>query len=237
MKLPLWGTVFTVIGIIILCYLGWWQLQRLQWKGELLAAIEAEYAVDASNVPILPDDRNDVINFKRGYIEGRYHHDKEVLIQARTYEGAVGYHLLTPFEGLGGFILVNRGWIPIELESDKVMRPAGSIKIIGAVRSLPKVNMFVPDNQPKDDVWYSVDPEGVAQAKGFDGVAANIFYADGDGGVSGQVSYPVATSTKVTLNNNHASYAFFWFSMALVLAVIYVIRFIIPQKTKPQLCG
>ena len=230
MKLPLWGTAFTVIGIIILCYLGYWQLQRLQWKSGLLVAIDAQYAVDASNVPILPDDMNALIDFKRGYIDGRYHHDKEILIQARTYEGAVGYHLITPFEGLGGFILVNRGWIPIDFEGDEVMRPAGSIRIIGAVRSLPEVNIFVPDNQSKDDVWYSVDPKGVALAKGFGGVVTNIFYADGGDGALEQKSYPVAVSTRVTLNNNHASYAFFWFSMALVLGIIYIIRFIIPQK-------
>ena len=36
--------------------------------------------------------------FVRGFVEGRYLHDKEILIQARTYKGVPGYHVLTPFE-------------------------------------------------------------------------------------------------------------------------------------------
>jgi cytochrome oxidase assembly protein ShyY1 len=43
---------------------------------------------------------------------------------------------------------------------------------------------------------------------------------------------PVPASIEVSINNNHAGYALFWFVMAIAMVVIYGLRFIAPQFRK-----
>ena len=93
MKLPFWATILTALGVVVLCGLGLWQSERLEWKKALLERIDEEYAVNASSAALDPSvDLQDAI-IKRGFLEGRYLHDLAVLIQPRTYEGKPGYHL------------------------------------------------------------------------------------------------------------------------------------------------
>lgn len=234
MKLPFWGTLLTIVGVAILCALGTWQLQRLQWKTGILDAINAEYAVEASGAPLSFEDFSEDIDFKRGYISGNYMHDKTVLLQPRMHKGEVGYHVLTPFRvsrEQGFVVLVNRGWVPLdwnELKNDEAHKLGGVLKITGMLRSVPRVSSFVPENNPDQSMWYRIDLEEISDVKGGGPFALNMFYVETEGS-RGQ-EYPIAAATRISPNNNHAQYAFFWFAMAVVMVAVYVLRFIVPQK-------
>ena len=237
MKLPFWGTVLSIVGVAVLCTLGTWQVQRLQWKAGILDAIEAEYAVDASENLLSQAMLSKDIDFKRGYIVGTYMHDKTVLLHPRMHKKEVGYHVLTPLRisgDQGSVILVNRGWVPLDwdaLSDDEVRKSDGVLKITGMLRSAPRVNSFVPENIPDQDIWYRIDLEQIAQAQGLQPFVSNMLYAETEGG--GGKAYPVAAATRISPNNNHAQYAFFWFAMAVAMVGVYILRFIVPQvKTK-----
>ena len=236
MKLPFWGTVLTIIGVAVLCTLGTWQVQRLQWKTDILDAIEAEYAVDVLKVPLSQDVLSEDIDFKRGHIEGTYMHDKEVLLQPRMHDGDVGYHVLTPLRLSGAqgiVILVNRGWVPFDwdaLGDDKVRKPGGVLKVTGMLRSVPLVSSFVPKNIPEQSMWYRIDLEQIMMVRGLEDFASNIFYVEAES--EGEQAYPIAAATRISLNNNHAQYAFFWFAMAVAMVGIYILRFIAPQMQR-----
>ncbi|PCJ03246.1 MAG: cytochrome oxidase biogenesis protein Surf1, facilitates heme A insertion [Alphaproteobacteria bacterium] len=238
MKLPFWGTVLTIIGVAILCTLGTWQVQRLQWKSDILDAIEAEYAVDASENLLSQAMLSEEIDFKRGHIVGTYMHDKTVLLQPRMHDGEVGYHVLTPLYLSGAqdiIILVNRGWVPFDwdvLGDDKARKPDGVLKITGMLRSVPRVSSFVPENVPAQSMWYRIDLEQIAVVRGLKGVASNIFYVETEG--ADEKMYPIAAATRINPNNNHAQYAFFWFAMAVAMVGIYILRFIAPQMNREK---
>ena len=54
--------------------------------------------------------------FRRVQLHGRFDHDREFYLAARSQNGNVGYWVVTPFllaDG-GGAVLVNRGWVPNE---------------------------------------------------------------------------------------------------------------------------
>ena len=226
MKLPFWATTLTICGIAVLCSLGVWQYQRLQWKAELLAQIDAQYAIDASRKSLSAQDFESDAFFVRGYLEGQYLHDKEIHIQPRTHKGLPGYHILTPFEFSGGVILVNRGWIPIEQERQpdfKVKRPSAPIKIVGLLRRIEPANSFVPNNKPEKDVWYRIDFDEIAEKQNIEFVSDKILYIEDDEHDDG---YPLSAAVELRPNNNHAQYMVFWFTMAFVLAVMYLLRFI-----------
>ncbi len=216
-KLPFWATVFTLIGVGILLMLGFWQLDRLVWKSELLEKIESSYARDASQNPL--DLSSKVL--ERGFVRGVYEHDKSFKIAPRTYKGTPGYHVLTPFLTRdGAYILVNRGWVPFGF-SGEIVSPTEEIRLVGSIRKPQEPNMFTPDNNPDEDVWYYVDLKEIAVVKGLKDLWSLMIYVE-----STSESYPLAVATKPRLKNNHMQYVIFWFSMAGVLVLIYALRFL-----------
>ena len=87
----LWLTIVSLPALLVLVGLGSWQLQRLQWKNELIASFESR----ASGVPIAVPIANaglDDVEFRRLALVGTFQHDKEVFLTGRTYEGNAGFH-------------------------------------------------------------------------------------------------------------------------------------------------
>ncbi len=229
-RIPFWGTVFTIIGVMILCFMGYWQVQRHTWKQQLLSKIDEQYAVDASTVPLGMDDIENYQGFKRGYIVGEYNHTLSIMLQPRTYDGIAGYDVLTPFslKGQNGIsVLVNRGWVPHERERPEFFlmdMPMGEIKIEGMFRRPPRHNAFTPENEPERGVWYRVDMNQIALDRKVDLDTRVMFYVESE--PNRIRDYPVVSSNRITLNSNHMQYAIFWFVMAFLLVVMYYFRFL-----------
>lgn len=230
-RFPLWASVCTLLGVVVLCALGFWQVQRLAWKEDLLSRLDAAYARDAADYPLNSVDwRARDLPFTRGYIEGSYIRDADILIMPRTLEGRPGYHVLAPFEmtGSAGSVLVNRGWIPLDQNTPEARdkrTPEGEVIVTGMVRPVLQANMFVPQNEPRKEAWYRVDPDQIAQARGIENLHPYMFYAETESPSAASSFAPVPVSAKIRPPNNHRQYAVFWFTMAGLLLVMYGLRF------------
>lgn len=239
-KIPFWASVFTLMGAVILCALGLWQVQRLQWKTDLLAdvdrAMENLESGQAQTFNLERDVMRDDAMIS-GRLRGRFLHDHEIFIQSRTHKKVPGYHLVVPFvvEQAGQdvtVLVVNRGWVPIEAERDQdftIHRPAGDVELFGVlVRQGGRG--FLPDNSPARDMWYHVDVREIEAYLKIGSVLPKILYASGVSDHSFPV--PVARSLRGNIKNNHAQYSLFWFSMMIVLIGVYFARFVFPQIKK-----
>ncbi len=238
-KFPVWASIFTVIGVTILCSLGVWQVYRLQWKTEILARIDDAFVrVQGGDISefLLDGDmaREDFII--GGIFHGYYLHGKEILIQSRVYDGVPGYHVITPFVVLEqerpAVILVNRGWIPVEAERKvgfEILRPEGVVELSGMLIEPPEAK-YQPENDANRGMWYRVDLSQFQSSMKIDRLEPKILYV-GDYRNEGGEEYPVPVMNKLRFNirNNHAQYVLFWFAMAVVLVGVYVVRFIVPQ--------
>ncbi len=244
MKLPFWGTILTILGLMVLCALGAWQIQRLQWKQGILSAIDREERIEASAVPLTPNDLGEDDYFRRGYISGHYDHQKTIRVFNRTFDGVPGYHLYTVFyldtphaSSLGNVMLVNRGWFPLsddEVSQNDIFIPHRIVKIVGTLRRPASKNAFTPENVVQKNRWFFVDLDEVMEHFALQGLAPNVFYAQDEVPVAegfnrDAQTYPVYVDGSVRPNNNHAQYAFFWFAMAFAMAGVYFVRFIKPQ--------
>lgn len=232
-KPPLLATVLTLASIIILCSLGTWQVQRLHWKQGILHALAV--AETMNSTPLMSyddiaaraagDDNMKLIRYVS--LHGRWLNEKEVLVAPRTWQEKAGYHLLTPLalDG-GGVILVNRGWIPAE-KKKPASRPetlaATEVDVMGMLRRPERANFFVPQNVPEKNEWYRIDPAQIAAARHIEKMTPLVFYAKLE---TGNPELPVKEALVWHPPNNHASYAFFWFSMVGILAVVYCFRFL-----------
>ena len=218
-----WPTVFTVPVVLLLLGLGFWQIERLFWKRELIAQRQAAVAAAPTAVPQSFEEAR-VDEFHHVTDEGVFLHDKEVFLGATSEVGRNGYQVLTPLKEPGGrIVFVNRGFIPAELK-DPAKRSAGQIpgtvRVAGLVRLPPaeKPAWFLPDNRADLNYWFWIDLPAMAVAEQLNRVAP--FYIDADT-TPNPGGWPKGGVTRLELPNDHLQYAITWFSLAVALMVVY----------------
>jgi surfeit locus 1 family protein len=221
---------FLVFCVVVLLGLGTWQVQRLQWKTNLIETIE-----QANETPPrqgFPQSRQqqEALGWQRVAIEGEYLHEHEFHLAARYYKNQVGYHILTPFRLKDGrVVLLNRGWVPPELK-DPSLRKQGQIEgpqqIIAMVRTDKDYNAFTPEGDPKDNLWFRRNIERMSEVSGLnlEPVTLDVLYTEPPGG------FPVASVVEVNLRNDHLGYAITWYSLAVAAIVIFILFHRRPEK-------
>jgi surfeit locus 1 family protein len=115
----LFTTLLTIALMAMLVSLGRWQLHRAAEKRVLFDAFAA--GSDATRSIDLHTLK--VPRYSRVEAEGHYDGTRQVLIDNMVNAERAGYFVITPFELQGGgWVLVNRGWVP--LGSSRAERPA-----------------------------------------------------------------------------------------------------------------
>ena len=163
-------TIATAILTAILVGLGVWQIQRLQWKLDLIATMArkmdaAPIAVDGPAGALRQVPQNE---YARVSLSGHFDNSKEAYVF--TTDPALGavYHVLTPFEtDAGQTYLVDRGMVPAE-KRDPSSRAKGQISgethLIGIWRTPDAPGLFTPAPDLAHRIWYARDLEAIAAA-------------------------------------------------------------------------
>ncbi len=209
-KFRLIPTLLTIAIVAVNLGLGVWQLERLEWKTGLLARLDSQ--MSAKPVP-LPETITDMTDweYRRVTLAGQFRYDREFHLGPRVRNGVVGYQMVVPFRrASGGTVLVNRGWIADTIKT--VNRPEGIVQVEGFVQA-PKKPMFAPVNDPAKNQWYWLD------ARAMDATAP-AYVVDAVAEPAGV--YPAGGALRVDIPNDHKNYAIFWFSMACVMLLIYI---------------
>jgi surfeit locus 1 family protein len=212
------STIVTMILFTVLMGLGLWQVQRLEWKTQLLAQIDARMAEKPVPMPETIDNPADW-RFRRVTLAGNFDYAHEFLIKPRTYEGQAGYEMIVPFRrASGGTVFVNRGWISDAL-MDKAQRPDDALLIVEGIVQAPEKARFTPENDPAKGDWYWPEIPAMAAAAGLEDAAPVIVVAaEKKPGV-----WPAGGRLRLDIPNDHRQYAAFWFAMAFVLLAVYVL--------------
>ncbi len=229
--------ILTLIGIIILCALGTWQLQRLAWKTNILDSIDAQYDSRAQeDLLIEPSVLESNFDFKRALLVGKWVYENQIQLGPRTHDGQIGYFIITPFDLIdGGILIVNRGWVPLDwpIEQDSAQMNNAAF-ITGLIKRPPRPNMFTAKNSPEKNQWVHLDVKDIQNAFTLESPVYDyvmLLESELPDENTNPWPKPIAKASKPRLNNNHLQYALFWFTMAGILAVIYVLRFHVkPRK-------
>jgi len=205
-------------GTLLFAALGIWQIQRLAWKRDLIARVDARTHAPPVPVPVRRDwGRLDIhdAEYRRVRARGSFLHDRETRVDALTVRGP-GAWVLTPLETADGVILVNRGFVPPEL-ADARARQAGQVPgevvVTGLLRASEPHGRFLRPNKPAADRWFSRDVVAIARARGIEGAAPFFIDADVESSTPGG---PLGGLTVVHFRNAHLVYAATWFGLALL---------------------
>ena len=218
-------TLVTIVLIVMLVSLGRWQLHRAAEKRVLFDA----FAAGSDAVRIIDAQTSQVPRYSRVEARGHYDAGRQILIDNMFNAERAGYFVITPFmlQG-GGWLLVNRGWVPFG--ASRADRPAIPVdsdlrRIRGRADNLPSPGIHmgtaaalappfpVVANFPtraelaqllKETSWAAAADLILLDAAEPDGYARNW----------APPGFPPV---------RHIGYAVQWFGLALALAVIYAV--------------
>ncbi len=222
----LWPTLISLPILVLSLTLGVWQLERREWKRDILDRMAANQAA----APISLDEllKGDPLRHEYGRVKvaGTFEHGKEFHLAARSLKNKVGLQVVTPLKTDDGqVVLFDRGWIPSEKKEPSKRaeaQPAGRVELTGIVRRSQTKGRFVPDNAPDKNVWFQVDVPLMRQLAGAPPDARlDRFFLDADAAPN-PGGAPVGGQTRLDIPNDHMQYALTWFLIALALAGVYL---------------
>jgi surfeit locus 1 family protein len=221
----LWPTLISLPIFIFALGLGVWQMERREWKRDILDRI----AVNQAAAPMRLDELLQGDPLRREYgrvtLSGTFLHDKEFHLAARSLKNDVGIQVVTPVRTDDDkIVLFDRGWVP-STKKEPAKRAegqvAGKVELTGIVRRSQVQRQFAPDNAPDKNVWFHVDvPLMRKMAGGATDPVLDTFFLEADaklnpGGV------PIGGQTRLDIPNDHLQYALTWFGIALAMAGVY----------------
>lgn len=212
-----WGlTIVCALALVLLCALGAWQVQRMQWKQGLIAV--AGSAATLPPVPLPSGRPTDLPEFQKVILDCDFQAGRWVELQT-IHDGVPGVRLIAGCRGR----LVDLGFIAEDISARPTAaagRPSGTRPaVIAEVRNTPPPGSFALP--PEKGRFFARDNPAIAAALGVPpGAASQTLYAVTPafpGFAALQPSAPPAA-----FSNNHLGYALTWFGLALALVGFYI---------------
>ena len=210
MKYKFLFTVFVIFFVLVFIALGTWQIIRLNWKNNLI--LEIENSLKNSPVEL---NQNKIENYLKIKTSGVIDFDKQIYLYSLNDSGTPGFEVINPILIMDESYLINRGWIPFEKKDTPEINIFDQNNIIGTLKAQGRKNIFKPDNDIKENYWFSLDREDIFKFtnKKF---SQYIIYLDGN------YQFPRPKKITANISNNHKKYAMTWFSLAISILLLYL---------------
>ncbi len=224
-------TLVTLLVLPILISLGFWQLDRADQKSVILAAVTKK--MNSESLRSLPA-KNDIENSRYQHIEleGQFDQEHLIYVDNKIVFGKVGYYVVSPFlvSNSSKSVLVNLGWISMgqsRQELPSVKLPDGKILISGRIKTnLDNVyslsdKSFDKVNWPLVVQWTS--PKQLSNLLNIE-IQPLIILLDKSKNKMNKLDKQFKREWKFISSSpdTHTSYAMQWFSLALVLVLIFI---------------
>ncbi len=211
--------ILCAITFVTLLSLGNWQLRRLEWKLDLINAVN-DRAFQTAVPPPADAISAQTHQYLRVFVEGVFRHGDTKKVKAVTEAGA-GYWLLTPLQGDAYTVWVNRGFVTTGIDQSQWSRPEGRQRVEGLLRVTQPGGTLLEKNDPAHQRWYSVDITALSEDVGLRDTAS--FYVDADHANSA-LGWPRGGMTIIEFRNTHLLYAVTWYTMALLFLAAMIYR-------------
>jgi len=221
--------LLVVSAFLLLCGLGVWQVQRLAWKTDLLARIDAGEATAPESFPARVHDPG-ALEYRKLVARGTFDHAREVFYGAIVRGRDGGSFVVTPLLREGGQpILVLRGWVR-EGRRD-FPRPEGELEVTGFAFAGSAGNWFTPDPDAGGRRFYAFDIPRIAAAMGLADVAPVGLVALGP-----RNAVPMPEQALPRPANPHLGYAITWFGLAGSLLAFFAVwaRSLVRQQERAR---
>lgn len=193
-------------GAAILLSLGIWQVERLVWKQDVIADIDARITSAPVPLPQAPDPEVDA--YLPVTVSGRFTGDTIRVLVSQKQVGP-GYRLITAFETDAGRVLVDRGFVASD---DKgIATPQGTVTVIGNLQWPREIDRYTPAPDLDNNIWFARNvPELAIRLD-----AAPLLVVTREMSVANPPVTPLPVDTS-RIPNDHLQYAVTWFALAAI---------------------
>ena len=200
-----------ISGVAVLIYLGAWQLQRLQWKEDILTDIDARLSAAPQSLSASVSVAND--NYKPVIVSGTPTGEELHVLVSGTAAGT-GYRVISAFDTVTGRrVLVDLGLLALE---DKQKPPSQkATQIVGNLIWPDDLNASTPEPDLPKNIWFARDV--IAMSKALDTQPLMVVARTSTTADPRLTALPVDT---VNIKNDHREYAITWFLLAAVWAAM-----------------
>ncbi|CAN5683178.1 SURF1 family protein [soil metagenome] len=217
-------SVFAIAMVAICARLGVWQLDRLEERREINRRYAAGLEAPPASLETLLE-RGGSLAYRRAVATGRFDPAREVILYGRTLDGRSGNHVLTPLVLADGrAIIVDRGWVPFEMDHPPLAEaapPEGDGDVAGTlVADQPGGAGEITAGEDRVTIVRTVDIEAIARDVPYQLVPWFLQLRTQSPTAT---ELPVPEPPPVLTEGPHLSYAFQWFAFAAIGAVGYVI--------------
>ena len=216
-KLFLFKPIFiTFILILTTCSLGYWQLQRLSWKNNLIKSFN-EFNI-SDPIDLSPTLNKEFVKIKS---EGIIYRNHKIFFPAKTYNGKVGYRLASKFiSNKGDTYLIDEGWFSnSDFKYFQNNTDIFNVNLLGYIRYPIKRKLFTPNNNKINNEWYTYDLKEISNYLSSP-INKIIFIKKIN---SNKENFLIPSSYKHQFNNNHLQYAITWFSMSFAFLIMFLV--------------
>lgn len=204
MLLPL---IFGLIGTAILCSLGTWQLNRLTWKTEVLATIDAKILSEPIDIPLDINETDDqFLPVEATGIIG----PEEITLLASVQKIGPGFRVVSAFALEDGRrIMLDRGFVAISAKD--AIRPQIEAKITGNLHWPDEMSSSTPVPDIEAGIWFGRDIPAMAKTL----KTEPILLVQRTSSEESLVTTPFPVDS-AGIPNNHLEYVVTWFGLAIV---------------------
>ncbi len=184
----------------------------MQWKQDLISQI-------SEGLKSSPIKYSNSINknYQRVVLNGTYDFSNQIYLYSLNEKGQPGYDVITPFNTMEGEnVLINRGWINKELKNESKINSINDKKIQGLLKKNIRKNIFKPENNIKENIWFSIN---LIDLKKFTGDDFNNFviYLE-----NSKINIPEPKKISIDVPNNHLKYAITWYSISISILFYFL---------------
>ena len=190
--------------------MGTWQVYRLYLKNNLISDLQNNLKTSSINFNVDIDKEYTKVLFKKKDLNTKiflYHLNK----------GEIGFKVIVPYEiNSSLLVLVDKGWI----RKDKINLIKNTLFnddiIEGYTKKIREKNLFIPNNNIKEDFLYSVEIDNLKKS-----LNKNIYPL-----LIIQTSKThkdiIPNDFEVRLPNNHLQYAITWYGLAIFTIIFFL---------------
>lgn len=226
-----WTTLVVLLGMAMLARLGIWQLDRLEQRQALNAAIIHQLELSPLDLTgeSLPDDLSSLKN-RRGTAHGEFDFSHQIALLYQNWQGTPGIHLIAPlvFHNRSQAVLVDRGWLPTDRaapENWSQFDEPGPVVVTGFIQLPQTLPARAGDAaqtfpvEPKAE-WYRVDIDAIQAQVPYELLPIYILATPTE---MSTTNLPYRVKPEFDLSDGpHLGYAIQWFIFSVILGVIYV---------------
>ncbi|MCA9849069.1 MAG: SURF1 family protein [Dehalococcoidia bacterium] len=221
-------------AFVTLMGLGIWQLQRNDWKQNLVAESHARTDAPPLDVTDATGLAADDMAYRRIHLEGEWRLDDVMFLANRARYSVRGEEILLPVQPAEGpAVLVNLGWIPDGARADVMAqlaeRAGEPIDGLG-VDATGRNGRRIPSGS-----WSNIDTDTMGEALGYNLVSWFVLAGpERTSDPNPNDPLPVDGWQRFHNTTPHMEYALTWFGIAAALVAIAVFRLVIAPRREAQ---